>query len=496
MKINCKDFKLTENTGHPQFVTGLLLLLVIAYFSVFMHLDRLTLRSWDEASYLMNAKNMLERPNLFLVFDFKGDPDNFSPKPPLFVWFAALSLKLIPDNPELAIRMPAALFALFSIILLYAFGYYYLKNFAAGFLSAIVLTSAFGFFQWHIARTGDTDTTFVFWSLFCCLSFFVYSIEKGLMQNRALLLSGLGLLFAALTKGPAVIMLLPAFFLWLLFNKRLIQTLKSPHFWMVFGSVSVLVFLWYYIRAQMDLGFLHAVWEQELRARFEVLEPQVNQINPALYFLRRMIEKEFFMPWIILMIPTPLLLFRKEKTRETQLFKFILLVWLGCVFTISQSISIKESYDAIWYPLMALVTGVGILELIKKWKPIYVKIIFVCLVFLSARPLYLIAQKNIFERETQHLKPLLDLHRSGPYKAKKLVVYDQDFNPALFYYMYDDQRKGYQSEIWNGNLKDMPDSIDVITLNWKHEEELRNHFNTTKTHDMIETNLFHLAGRK
>ncbi len=496
MKTFYRNYKLFGNSGHRQFIFGLVMLLFVSYFVVFLHLDRLTLRVWDESCYLINAKNMLKNPHLFLVYNFNEVPERFCTKPPLYVWFAAISLKMIPNNPELAIRMPAALFALFSILLLYAFGYYYLKNFASAMLSAVILLSSVGFFQWHIARTGDTDTTFVFWGLFCSLSFFVYTVESGKKQMLALLLCGLGLLLATLTKGPGIIMLLPSFFMWLLLNKKLISTCKRPSFWIVFGSVATIVFIWYFTRELMDPGFLQAAWNMELKGRFEIIEPQTHHENHALFFFVRMFELQFFMPWILFLFPALFVVMRKEQTKEIQLLKFIILVWFFCILSISQSKSMKDWYDAIWYPLMALITGVGIIELIKNWKINISKTVFYGLLLLSCWPLFFIINKNMFEKETQHLKPFLTSLRTEKYKTEKLFVYDYEFDCAMFFYVQEDQRKGFKSEFWQNDIHTLPNNIDVITMNWKHEEEIRNHFVVKELESMYECKLFHLLQRK
>ncbi|MDP1728159.1 MAG: glycosyltransferase family 39 protein [Bacteroidota bacterium] len=495
MKTYFRNYKLFGNSGHRQFIFGLVILLFVSYFVVFLHLDRLTLRVWDESCYLINAQNMLKNPHLFLVYNFNELPERFCTKPPLYVWIAAISLKIMPNNPELAIRMPAALFALFSILLLYAFGYYYLKNFASAMLSAVILLSSVGFFQWHIARTGDTDTTFVFWSLFCCLSFFVYTVELGKKQMLALLLFGLGLLFATLTKGPGIIMLLPSFFMWLLLNKKLVATCKKPSFWIVFGTIATIVFTWYFMREQLDPGFLQAVWDMEFKGRFEIIEPQTHEGNHALFFLFRMFDQQYFMPWILFLFPALHIVIRKEKTKEIQLLKFIILVWFFCILSISQSKTMKDWYDAIWYPLMALITAVSIIELIKKRQITLSRTIFYSLLLFSCWPLSLIIKKNMFEKETQYLKPFLTALRAEKYKTEKLFVYDQNFDCAMFFYIQEDQRKGFKSELWQNNIHTLPNNIDVITINWKHEEEIRNHFVVKEIESMQECKLFHLLGR-
>ncbi|MBC7383951.1 MAG: glycosyltransferase family 39 protein [Bacteroidia bacterium] len=496
MKTIIKGFNLFGYSGHVQFIIGLIFILTLSYFTIFFHLDRLTLRVWDESTYLYNAENMVKHPDLFMVYDFKGNPECFSPKPPFYTWVAAISLLIIPHNPELAIRMPAALFTLFTVLLLYGFCYYYLKNYAAGILSATVLLSSVGFFQWHIVRTGDTDSTYVFWCLLCLLSFFVYTVEEGKKRTIALVLAGLGMLFAALTKGPGILILFPPFFIWLFVSKNFMNTVKSFSFWVVLGLVIVFIFGWYYCRESLNPGFLQAVWKQEIMGRIQLVEPQTHQENHALFFLYRLFDKQFFMPWILFLISAFFMSFGKEKTAGHEFLKFVFLVWICCILSIARTVSVKDWYDAIWYPLMSLLTGVGISLLIKNWEITASRSVFFGLLLLSSWPLSIIIKKNIFEAETQHLKPFLNLLRQGEYKFRKIFIYEREFNPAVFYYIKQDQQNGFDSELWKYEVNNLPEGTDVLTMNQNQEEELARNFKIRKLEELNECKLFYLELKK
>jgi len=70
-------------------VLKIILFLSLVYFPIFLHLDILPLRMWDEARYAINAYEMNQNGN-FIVTHYQGQPDMWNTKPPLMIWFQAL----------------------------------------------------------------------------------------------------------------------------------------------------------------------------------------------------------------------------------------------------------------------------------------------------------------------------------------------------------------------------------------------------------------------
>jgi 4-amino-4-deoxy-L-arabinose transferase-like glycosyltransferase len=70
------------------------LFVVLGVFPVFMHLDTLPIRIWDEARQAVNALEMWENGN-FLVTHFEGSPDMWSTKPPLLIWLQVALIGLL-----------------------------------------------------------------------------------------------------------------------------------------------------------------------------------------------------------------------------------------------------------------------------------------------------------------------------------------------------------------------------------------------------------------
>jgi len=97
------------------------LLLAVGFYIISMPLwlkvDLLPIRLWDEARNAVNAIEMSQSHN-WLVRTYNGIPETFETKPPLLTWFQVVSLKVFGYN-ELAIRLPSVVFSILSLIVLF-----------------------------------------------------------------------------------------------------------------------------------------------------------------------------------------------------------------------------------------------------------------------------------------------------------------------------------------------------------------------------------------
>jgi hypothetical protein len=83
------------------------LLLLLIYFSLFLHIGGLPLMGWDESRLAIDAYEMYHNGN-YLIPAFDKMPDMWNTKPPLMIWFQVLFMKLFGVN-ELGIRLPSVL---------------------------------------------------------------------------------------------------------------------------------------------------------------------------------------------------------------------------------------------------------------------------------------------------------------------------------------------------------------------------------------------------
>ncbi len=147
-------------TKQFNFWAPLIILLILCYFSLFHQLAKQPINMWDEASYSLNAQEMIERGNPIEVY-LLGKPDLYNSKPPLAIWCMAGCIKILGFN-ELGVRMASAIFALLTALLLWIIGIRIVKNNWIALTLPLVLISSFGYVGWHTARTGDTDAALAF----------------------------------------------------------------------------------------------------------------------------------------------------------------------------------------------------------------------------------------------------------------------------------------------------------------------------------------------
>ena len=79
------------------------------------------MRLWDESIYSVNTYEMIQNGKYFSLY-FDGAPDLFNTKPPLINWIQICFVKLIGYN-ELALRLPSAIAATLTIVVLFVFMY-------------------------------------------------------------------------------------------------------------------------------------------------------------------------------------------------------------------------------------------------------------------------------------------------------------------------------------------------------------------------------------
>lgn len=143
---------------------GLWILIALSLFVMFFQLGQLPLFDPDEPVYAETAREML------LYHDWLSPRiygDFWYDKPPMYYWLVAASFKLLGSS-EFAARLPSALMAIATVILIYVAGSR-LFNRRCGFFSALVLSTSLEFF--YMAKGAVTDMTLVFFLSAAYLAF-------------------------------------------------------------------------------------------------------------------------------------------------------------------------------------------------------------------------------------------------------------------------------------------------------------------------------------
>lgn len=340
---------------------ALLVLLVASYFIFFFRLGEGGIRQWDESSLAVNTLEMLLNGNLIVKY-MGGEIDLINTKPPLAIWSIVGFMKVFGYS-ELALRLPSAICATATVIAIYAFARYYLKDLLAGFIGGLVLLTSIGFTGEHVARTGDYDAMLVLWITCYSLAYFIYLNSKQRSQQTLFLaFAAAALILAVWTKGIAGALALPGLFVYSLYKRKLKFLLTSWRFHTALLAVLILSLSYYVIREAYGAGYLKAVVENELTGRYMDVVPGGTERGFTYYFVNMMAYR--FVPWFYFLPVCWLAAYYSETERKKDFSIFGLTYLSFYFFIISYSKSKFNWYDAPLYPIAALTIGIGLSTLI------------------------------------------------------------------------------------------------------------------------------------
>jgi 4-amino-4-deoxy-L-arabinose transferase-like glycosyltransferase len=315
----------------------ILLILVLSYIFFFHNLGSYSLKEPDEGRYAEIPREMVETgdyivPHLDYVRYFE--------KPPLLYWATALSFRIFGLS-EWSARLPNALAALLTVLLLYA-GVARWFTPEAALLSAVMLISSFGFFT--MARILTIDML-LSCTLFLSLIFFYDFYRQKKPKFMYLFYTCLAL--ATLAKGPVAPLLVGLSLLIFLLLERRVSFLRELLSVKGMLLYAVLVVPWFVAIALREKEFLRFFVIDQNFLRF--LTQKHNRSGPVYYFLPVLFGGLF--PWSIF-IPKALAIY--WRTKELRLF----LIWFFVVFLFfSLSGSKLPPYILPAFPALAILLG-------------------------------------------------------------------------------------------------------------------------------------------
>jgi 4-amino-4-deoxy-L-arabinose transferase-like glycosyltransferase len=238
-------------------------LLFIFSIPIWLNVDLLPIRIWDESRNAVNAIEMYQSGD-FLVRTFNKSPETYELKPPLLIWLQVGCLHWFGLN-ELAIRFPSVFFSVMSLLLVFIITYSSTKSYWSSAFAMGITATSFGFFGDHVGRFGDHDATLVFFILLLA-----YSTHQFMKTEKASYLYwiGVSLMFGVLCKSIAIFMLAPGLLVALLINKKVVLFLSNKHFYTSIFTVTFIVSSYYYLRELRQPGYLNLVWQGELFPRY------------------------------------------------------------------------------------------------------------------------------------------------------------------------------------------------------------------------------------
>lgn len=210
------------------------------------------LQDTSEARYGEMVRLMVETNNWITPYFDYDIP--FLGKPPLFIWMAALSMKLFGIN-EFAVRFPALICSLGVMWLCWRLAIFQLGKTAAQ-LTLLILVSTAMFLV--LAGTVLSDPVMLFTITLILTGFWIgwhSDTPREARRWQYLFFAGCGI--AMLAKGPVAVVLagLPIFFWCLPRGRLLLLWKKFP--WILGTFLSLLIALPWYIAAELqNPGFL------------------------------------------------------------------------------------------------------------------------------------------------------------------------------------------------------------------------------------------------
>jgi 4-amino-4-deoxy-L-arabinose transferase-like glycosyltransferase len=343
----------------------LLLFAAACYFPLFLHLDHMSLRLWDEGRRSVNAFEMAQSGNLLVTY-YDGKPEMWGTKPPFLIWCQAAMMKIVGYN-ELAVRLPSALAALTTVVLLILFCWKVLNKPLAGFFAGLALVTTKGYVGAHVARSGDFDSLLTLWETAYLLSFFTFYRLTDLAKKRKWLYITAGFIaLAGLTKGIAGFLFLPGILLYALFFglnqsdspvswRGQIPFLRWKHTWLAALLAIAPLLTFYLLREIFNPGYLAAVSSNEVGGRY--LETQGGHFKPWYHYFEWLYIEQF-QPWL-LFLPLAWVVGFSSSGALRRLVTLLLLSAVSFLFIISFGQTRIMWYMAPVYPTLSLMTGIA-----------------------------------------------------------------------------------------------------------------------------------------
>lgn len=348
--------RLYAQEEYLKIIVPFFLFLIVCYFPIFYNLGKPTLLLWDESIYATSAIEMEKSGDYLVQYRLHGS----TIKSPLTPWLQILSMKVFGYN-EFAVRLPSAIFALFTPLLIVVFFASEFKKSILGYLSGLVLITSEGYIHWHVARTGDPDSILTFF-LTTSMLFFYKFVNDDSGKILSLGITTLSLVAAVLSKSVAGLFFLPAMFIYVIqqkkFNERTIlrySLLGAITLVLLVGAYLVLVQIYYPGVLKSEL--------KDLILRYSSILPG-HPHHEFFYYISRF-ETWKFTPWIYFIPISWIVIFFGSSDEIKKFGVLIIISVISYLLIISLAQTKLAWYSAPLYPLVSILVGFALYSLFK-----------------------------------------------------------------------------------------------------------------------------------
>lgn len=489
---------LKPKTDQRELLTVWGLFALLAYFPLFLNLDVLPLRIWDEARLAVSAFEMTMNHH-FLVTYYDGVPDMVSTKPPLLIWCQAFLFKIMGPG-ELALRLPSAICALLTGAALVYACWKWLQRPWMGLMAALILVTSAGYVDMHVARSGDYDSMLTLFVLIIVLCVYRYGETRS---RKALTLLFVSIAGAILTKSIQGLMILPGCALYLLLTGAWRDFLKEKRTWLGLLGVVIVTGAYFLGREAAGPGYLKAVWENDLGGRFGTVLS--GHEGPWSLFLERFMH-DSFNTWYLL-VPCGIVI--GLANRDPALRRWTLILTSAGSFyliAISSAATKCNWYDAPLYPLLAGIAAIAlhaVFTWIRDLRPFETRInvapfLALFLVFVLPYSAMFNSVYNIQERSWekdfyQPIKYVQDATRGKRELKAEFHCFDGLNAPILFYGMM----LRSQGQPFNYIDKtDLKPGQRVMVSDWQTKEYIAANYTFSILDSEDAVNVYEITGEK
>ncbi|MFK8037245.1 MAG: ArnT family glycosyltransferase [Crocinitomicaceae bacterium] len=445
---------------------------------IFLKLGSFIMRWWDESIFAVNTYEMMQNGNYFSL-SFNGKPDLFNTKPPLTSWFQLLSVKIFGYN-ELALRLPSAISAGLTVVILFKFISRHF-NYQWAWISSLILLTSNGFIGFHTARTADSDSILTLFLVLTNLSFVLFILKDN---KKQILLFFVFISLAFATKLYAAFLFIPGYLFILIHQKLLKKFIVNKYF--AFGSLLFIIlngFLLYVRNAESSGAYFREILLKDAGRLINVVEYHSEKF---FFYIENLFVSNFSFWAVFLVLGVVSIAFMVGDEVQKKIMFILLVISLSYLIIISCSVTKLVWYDMPLFPYLSIIAAYPIYFIIQNFKRgnTFIKsstkyaIIF-CVFFYPFSIMFNKAQGNTIGLGDRLLQAN-ELYIFNAIKQKKdlsgIKVFYFGWNGSLLFYKYKLQERNQTIEL-HTNIGQFNDGDRVLMCNDSLKHIISNSFN-------------------
>lgn len=472
-----------------------LILFALIYLLIFLKLDSFHMRWWDESMFAVNTYEMLQNGKWFSLY-FDNVPDIFNTKPPLTSWLQILFVKIAGYN-EIALRLPSAIAAGLTVILLFKFAVKHF-NFLWAWIIALILLTSSGFIDFHTALTADADSLLTLFVLIANLYFIRFILFQA---KRDIFFYFVFITLAFAVKLYAALLFIPAY-IFILIYKRLFKqfTISWPFLFGLLFFILVIGSL-LYLRELDAPGYLREVIFKDAGRITTVIE---DHRQPKFFYTDNLFRSRYSIWFIFFVIGAVLILFHTKKNEKIILLTFLIFI-IAYLTIIMISITKLEWYDMPLFPYLSVIASYPIYLLIQnlkfREKPVSSFMQYILLIMFFIYPCRMMFNKSpedTIYREEKILEGN-DIYIYNKIKNNEnlndLKVYHNNWKGSLLFYKYKLAEKNERIELIN-NVSQVSVNDKILVCDDRLKSILLNRFELTVIDSLNNAKLFYIEDKK